>query len=290
VASAEGQGSRFAAWLPLRTPAQAIAAVQQRVGAVAKATTGLAERFALVVEDDDQAANMIRLLLVAEGFTVLRAASAEDALVLAPLHSFSLVTLDLMLPGMSGWEFLQTIKDRGLLEKVPVMVLTVVAESDMAPVGAAIVLQKPVSRSQLSTALAGLGLQPNVKRAHTVMVVDDDPKAVEVIATFLPPPTYAVVRAFGGSQAILLAQQLRPDLILLDLMMPEVNGFDVVNALQQNSETAKIPILVVTAKHITAEDRLALSRNPANPIHIVEKAGFNHARFVAEVQRILPPN
>jgi PAS domain S-box-containing protein len=289
VASAEGQGSRFAAWLPLRTPAQAIAAVQQRGNAAAQATPGTGERIALVIEDDDQAANMIRMLLVAEGFSVVRAASAEDALVLATQHSFNLVTLDLMLPGMSGWEFLETIKDRDLLAKVPVIVLTVVAESDMAPVGAAIVLQKPVSRSQLAIALAGLGLQPNARRAHTVMVVDDDPKAVEVIATFLPPPAYAVVRAFGGTQAILLAQQLRPDLILLDLMMPEVNGFDVVNALQQNSDTALIPILVVTAKHITAEDRVALNRNPGNPIHIVEKAGFNHARFVAEVQRILPP-
>ena len=84
-----------------------------------------------------------------------------------------------------------------------------------------------------------------------MLVVDDDPKAVEVIAAFLPAPAYAVVRAYGGSEAIALAQRLRPDLILLDLMMPDVNGFDVVEALQRNADTARIPILVVTAKQIT---------------------------------------
>jgi CheY-like chemotaxis protein len=124
-----------------------------------------------------------------------------------------------------------------------------------------------------------------------VLVVDDDPKAVEVIATFLPTPDYAVVRAYGGSEAITLAARLRPDLILLDLMMPEVSGFEVVEALQRNPETVAIPILVVTAKQITGEDRAQLNANPEKVINILEKSSFNRARFVAEVRRaLLPPN
>ncbi len=70
-----------------------------------------------------------------------------------------------------------------------------------------------------------------------------------MIAAFLPAPAYAVVRAYGGTEAIVLAQRLHPDLILLDLMMPDVSGFDVVDALQRNADTARIPIIVVTAKH-----------------------------------------
>jgi CheY-like chemotaxis protein len=121
-------------------------------------------------------------------------------------------------------------------------------------------------------------------------VVDDDPKAVEVIAAFLPTPAYAVVRAYGGAEAITLAQSLHPDLILLDLMMPEVNGFDVVEALQRNPATAHIAILVVTAKTITEMDRAALSNNPDQVINIVEKAGFSQVRFISEVRRaLLPP-
>jgi CheY-like chemotaxis protein len=122
-----------------------------------------------------------------------------------------------------------------------------------------------------------------------VLIADDDPKAVEVIAAFLPTPAYAVVRAYGGSEAITLAQRLRPDLILLDLMMPEVSGFDVVEALQRDTDTARIPILVVTAKQITVQDRATLNSNPDKVIHIIEKTGFNQGRFIAEVRRALLP-
>ncbi len=100
--------------------------------------------------------------------------------------------------------------------------------------GASAVLQKPISRAQLKMSLTNLGLQPKPDETHTVLVVDDDPKAVEVIAAFLPPPAYTVVRAYGGAEAIALAQRIAPDLILLDLMMPGVNGFDVVEALKRD--------------------------------------------------------
>jgi CheY-like chemotaxis protein len=123
---------------------------------------------------------------------------------------------------------------------------------------------------------------------RTVLVVDDDPKAIEVIATLLQPPAYAIVRAHGGADAILLARQLQPDLILLDLMMPEVNGFDVLNALRGAAATAAIPILIVTAKDITANDRVALNSNNGSAVRIIEKAAFNRVGFMAEVRRALP--
>jgi CheY-like chemotaxis protein len=154
--------------------------------------------------------------------------------------------------------------------------------------GASAVLQKPVGRAQLNASLTSLGLQPTQDHTHTVLVVDDDPKSVEVLATFLPPPAYAVVRAYGGDEAITLARRLRPDLILLDLMMPEVNGFDVVEALQQRYDTSRIPILVVTAKEITAADRAAFGSS-SDIVHVIDKSGFNRVRFVAEVRRALSP-
>jgi PAS domain S-box-containing protein len=291
VASAEGEGSRFAAWLPLRRPDQAAATPLNGAGAVAMVAAKPQERIALVVEDDDQAANLVRLLLEAEGFIVIRAASAETALQLAPQQTLSLITLDLQLPGIDGWEFLLKIRESSTLGHVPVVIIAGLADSNMALAhGAAAVLQKPVSRAELKASLARLGLNPAQERTHTVLVVDDDPKAVEVIAAFLPTPAYAVVRAYGGSEAIALALRLRPDLILLDLMMPEVNGFDVVAALQRNTFTARIPILVVTAKQITAQDRATLNGNPGRAIHVLEKAEFNHVSFTTEVRRALLPH
>jgi DNA-binding response OmpR family regulator len=288
VASAEGEGARFAAWLPLRMPADAAA---PGAGAQPFAAAKPNERIALVVEDDDRVADLIRVLLEEEGFSVLRAATADAALLLAPQQTLSFIAIDLELPGADGWAFLQQIRDSNTLAQVPVVIIAGPADSNMAlSGGAAAVLQKPISRAELKAALANLGLHPAAEHTHTILVVDDDPTAVEVIAAFLPTPAYAVVRAYGGREAIALAQRVRPDLILLDLMMPDVSGFEVVEALQRNTDTARTPILVVTAKQITALDRAALNRNPDNVINIVEKAGFNSVRFVAEVRRALLPH
>jgi PAS domain S-box-containing protein len=286
VASAEGEGSRFAAWLPLRMPGEDTATVAPSV----PRSAGAAVRgVALVVEDDDYAADLIRLQLEAEGFSVLHAPSAEAALLLAPQQALSLITLDLQLPGITGWEFLMRIRENAALAHVPVVIISSLEATNLAITrGAAAVLQKPISRAQLKTSLASLHLHPD--QEHTVLVVDEDPKAVEAIAAFLPAPAYSVVRAYGGREAIALALRLRPHLILLDLMMPEVSGFDVVEALQRDSNTAHIPILVVTAKQVTALDTATLNAHPGKAIRIVEKAGFNRVGFIAEVRRALLPH
>src|SRR5688500_16070072 len=292
VASLEGNGACFAAWLPLRTADQATHTGLERVrsAAAAVAVVESKERIALVIEDDDRAAELVRLLLEAEGFTVLRAASAEAALLMAPQYDLSLITLDVQLPGINGWEFLLHIRESSHLGRVPVVIIAGQVDSNMALTGgASALLEKPISRAQLKAALGNLGLAAEPAHTRTVLVVDDDARAVELIAAFLPPPAYAVVRAYGGSEAITLAQRLRPDLILLDLMMPDVNGFEVVKALQRNSETARIPILVVTAAAVTALDREALNSNSDHVIQIVDKAGFNRGAFLAEVRRALLP-
>ena len=288
VGSESGAGACFAAWLPLRTPAEAEHLERPDVTPQqpAEATR---ERTALVIEDDPMAADLLRLLLQAEGFTVLLATSAEAALRIAPEQALSLITLDVQLPGMDGWEFLAAIREHPVLAHVPVVVISGTAASNMAlSGGAAAILQKPVSHVDLKASLAHLGLHEVAHRTRTVLVVDDDAKAVELIAAILPTPSYAIVRAYGGGEAIILAQRLRPDLILLDLMMPEVSGFDVVRALQRDPETAHIPILVVTAKQVTVQDREALHADGDRVVHIIDKAGFNRQGFLAEVRRALP--
>ncbi len=288
VASEEGEGSHFGAWLPLRRPSPFPIPAWRMVGTASMPASAPKERFALVVEDNDQAAELARLLLEAEGFTVLRAASAEAALLMAPQQVLSLITLDIRLPGIDGWSFLQKIRQDSTMARVPVVIVAAIVDRDLALAsGASATLQKPISRAQLKASLSALGLNAAPEHTCTVLVVDNDPKAVEVIAGFLPPPAYAVVRAYNGSEAITLAQRLQPDLIVLDLMMPGVTGFDVVDALRGDETTARIPILIVTAKHITMHDRSALSGRSDQPIHIVEKAGFNQGEFITSVRRAL---
>ncbi len=285
VASAEGEGSCFAVWLPIRAVTSTVETLQ----------SGLEYRgsdeqpgslVALVVEDNEHAADLARLLLESEGFTVLLASSAEQALQLATEQPLSLITIDLALPGIDGWEFLLRIREIDSLAQVPVVIIASLIDGNMALAsGAAAVLQKPISRAELNASLVRLGLAPASFVTRTVLVVDDDPKAVEVLATFLPVSEYTVVRAYGGAEAITLAERLRPDVVLLDLMMPDINGFAVVEALQRNSVTSRIPIIIVTAKSITAQDRSELSKASEMVVEIVEKSSFNRSDFLAGVRR-----
>ncbi len=243
-------------------------------------------RTALVVEDDLKAAELIGLQLEAEGFQVLHAASAEAALLLVAQQPLSLITLDIMLPNMDGWELLGRLKQVKALKRIPVLIISIVADRNKGfALGAAAVMQKPISRQELYDSLVDLSLFPlSQNQTLKVLVVDDDPKSVELISLNITGLASIILRAYGGREAIDIAQRELPDLIVLDLMMPDVNGFDVVEALHENPETTRIPILVVTAKQISAEDRHKLNGFVTT---IMEKAEFNRARFTTEIRRAM---
>jgi CheY-like chemotaxis protein len=147
------------------------------------------------------------------------------------------------------------------------------------------VMQKPVTRKELYKSLSELGLFALAKgETLKVLVVDDDPKAVELVAVQLKAFGASVIRAYGGTEAIEMAQRELPGLIVLDLMMPTVNGFDVVQALRERTETARIPVVVVTAKRVTPEDRARLN---GYVTAIMEKGQFDRSGFMAEVRRAM---
>ncbi len=289
VASKPGQGTCFAAWIPLRMGSRPASVEHRTVHVETGSALESRALVALVVEDDDIAADLVHTLLEAEGFTVLRARSAEEALQLAPQRGLDLIALNIQLPGIDGWEFLAEIHQVTALSHVPVVIISGTSDGRLVALdaGAAAVLQKPITRIELRMTLAELGFHDMRNETRTVLVVDDDPKMVEQIAAYLPSPAYATVRAYGGQEAIVLATRLRPDLIVLDLVMPEVNGFDVVHALKSELGTASIPILIVTVKDITARDRQAFDDAPSRVVRILEKAGFNRDDFMAEVRRAL---
>jgi PAS domain S-box-containing protein len=284
VESLVNEGSKFTVWVPIRTRVEPVAAENQAV--IPRIGVPVAGRTALVVEDDLKSAELIRVQLEAEGFTVLHAASAEEALILAKSQPVSLITVDIMLPNMDGWELLARLKENPDLTRTPVVIISIVADRDKGfALGAAAVMQKPMERQQLYEALTELGLLPLGKdKTLKVLVVDDDPKAVELIALRMQGMASNILRAFGGREAIAIAEQECPDLIVLDLMMPVVSGFDVVETLQRNPLTARIPIIVVTAKHITSADRARLNGYVTT---IMEKASFDGKHFSAEVRRAM---
>ncbi|MBI2308842.1 MAG: response regulator [Rhodocyclales bacterium] len=276
VASQPGAGSAFSVWLPWRQPATARPAASRD-----------GRRLALVVEDDDAAAVLVQVQLEAEGLQVLRAASAEAALALLPGTQPSVIVLDLLLPGMDGWDFLAQLKQaESPWRDTPVVIYSVVADARRGfSLGASQVLQKPVGRAELAAALANLAFGASPRAAPKVLIVDDDAGAVDLLATYLADLGCVALRAYGGRDGIDTARRERPDLLVLDLLMPEVSGFDVVEAIKGHPDTAATPIIVVTAKELTREDRAALNGHVTD---IQTKADFNHGRFAAEVRRALP--
>jgi CheY-like chemotaxis protein len=284
VQSAVDEGSCFTVWLPLRATEQAVVAAAAKVPAAPRLLARPGVATALVVEDDFKAAELIRLQLESEGFKVLHASSAEAALTIAVQQPLSLITLDIMLPNMDGWEFLERIKRVPALSRIPVVIVSIVADMNKGfALGAAAILQKPLSRQELYETLVELGLFPvSAGRSLKVLVVDDDPKAVELVAVRMLGLVSTVLRAYGGQEAIDTARRELPDLIVLDLMMPDVNGFDVVAALHRRRETAGIPIVVVTAKELSEQDRVKLA---GSVTAIIAKDEFDRDRFKNEVRR-----
>jgi CheY-like chemotaxis protein len=282
--SAEGEGSVCTVWLPLRATGD-VSATPARFSEVAAAPAGDA-RTALVVEDDPKSAELIRVQLEAEGFTVVHASTAEEAFVLALQQPLSLITLDIMLPNMDGWEFLSRIKATPDLRRIPVVIISIVADPTKGfSLGAAAVMQKPISRQELFDSLADIGMLPLEKGGKlTVLIVDDDPAAVELVAARVDGMASTILRAYSGREAVEIARRELPDVIVLDLMMPDVSGFDVVALLHDQPDTARIPTLIMTARHVSAEDRARLNGFVAA---IIEKADFRPTQLTDEIRRAM---
>jgi len=289
--SAEGEGSIFTVWLPMRAPESELTRAREREHTRAPAAPvafppATGSRTALVVEDDYKSAALIQAQLEGEGFKVVHALTAEEGLVLARNQPISLITLDIMLPDMDGWQFLSLLKATAELRRIPVVIVSIVADATKGfSLGAAAVMQKPVSRQQLVDALADLGMVPLPEgESLTVLIVDDDPASVALIAEGVLGLADNVLRASGGREAIEIARREVPDAIILDLLMPDVNGFDVVVALQGRPETASIPILIITAMHVNAEDRARLN---GYVTAIMEKGDVGPGQLTDEVRRAM---
>jgi PAS domain S-box-containing protein len=302
--SAEGEGSCVTLWLPVLPMGENARAAAERpkvpptVSSISispltlpppmlpGATSVHGAPTALVVEDDDASAGVIRVQLETQGFTVVHAASAEDALVLALKQPPSLIILDIMLPQMNGWEFLCRIRESPQLRRVPVVIVSILPDEEKGfSLGASAVLQKPISRHELRDALVDIGMLPlQGGGSRKILIADDDPAAIALLSLHVEGLASTILRADGGLAAIEIARREHPDLILLDLMMPHVSGFDVVAALHEEPETTDIPIVVVTAKDIDAADRARLN---GYVTAIVEKATFDTRQFGDEVRRAM---
>jgi PAS domain S-box-containing protein len=213
----------------------------------------------LVVEDDRQASELISQYLSEADYAVACAFDGEQAIQMARELKPYAITLDIILPKKDGWEVLAELKSLPETKDIPVVIVSIVENRPFGlNLGAIEYFVKPVNKEQLIEAVRKAGAVLG-KEKITVLVVDDEPKTVELLTDMLQAEGFNVLQAYGGQQGIDLALEKHPDLIILDLMMPEVNGFDVVEKLRAHSEAMDIPILIFTAKDLTEEDRQRLN-------------------------------
>ncbi len=275
VSSEPERGTCFSVWLPWRH--DAAPSLDAATGAVPR---GLA----LVIEDDERAATLMGLQLQTQGFQVRHVRSAEAALALSEELVPDLITLDIMLPGMDGWAFLRRVKTLPRWAQVPVVVVSVQPDGELAKsLGASLALQKPIGFDELQQGLNRLGLKPGAQDV-TALVVDDDHQAVELLAQPLQNLGCVVLRAYGGAEGVALARRFKPDLIMLDLEMPEFSGFQVVDELKSDPSSADIPIMIVTGRDLSTQERTQLTGQVRLPPFQKHE---DSDRFIGEVRRAL---
>src|SRR5216683_2392766 len=255
VQSEPGKGSLFTIDIPVeaRSPDRVSKATG---GDVVSAPGDVSRPLVIVVEDDPVAAELLTRQIERAGFRTEVARTGAEVVSLAKEHKPAAITLDILLPDVDGWEVLTRLKGDEVTSDIPVLVVSVVDNPELGTaLGALDYFVKPVDAKGLVNRLSNFNFKQKAGgRQACVLVVDDEAANRDWLKHVLEPAGFEVTLATGGQEAIDLARSRIPDVVMLDLMMPEVNGFEVVEALSGHEATRSIPILVLTAKHLTNAD------------------------------------
>ena len=242
-------------------------------------TTGKDSNYkVLVIDDDDNAQDMMRKFLEKQNVSILQAKSGENGLKLAAEHMPDVITLDVMMPEMDGWEVLAALQANETTKNIPVIMLTMADEPDIGySLGATDYLTKPVNWNELSQILTRHKIESD---SQTILIVEDDETTRDMLKKSLKTNEFKVRTAFNGKEALEKVNESKPGLILLDLMMPEMDGFEFAEKLRENKDWLDIPVVVITAKDLTKEDHQRLKGNVEA---IMQKGSYSKNELLSEV-------
>ncbi len=287
VSSVEGEGSTFRVMIPFDREQKV---VDSKLSADSQPDPGSGSQrpvdrsqLILAIDDSADAIYLLQEDLQEAGFKVAGAQTGAEGLRMARALRPSAITLDIVLPDMDGWQVLHGLKTDPHTRDIPVILLTIVDKRALGmQLGAADYLVKPLEQEALLEALQRLMPQGDVLPA--LLVVDDDATVRDMVCQLLENEPYRLRTAVDGVDALQQIEEEKPDAILLDLMMPRLDGFDVLAKLREDKATALIPVIVLTAKSLSATET-ALLRSSAR--QIIQKQGLSVEDLVAELQRVL---
>jgi signal transduction histidine kinase/DNA-binding response OmpR family regulator len=276
VQSTLGQGSEFTIVLP--------AGVTKQPDVNPPHTEAAANRqtIVLAIDDDPSVHDLLRRFLVKYGFRVESALSGEEGLHLAKKLRPDAITLDVLMKGVDGWTVLQSLKADRELSPIPVIMLSVIDSRNHGfLLGATEYLSKPIDRTRL------LEILTRYRRHNTrniALVVEDDFDSRRILGNALTGEGWQVEASENGLLALESLERQKPDIILLDLMMPQMDGFEFLARLRERIEDRSIPVVVLTAKEITPEDR---ERMNGQVSRVIQKGSLTIDELMAELGRVI---
>jgi len=278
VESTPGQGSTFTIRLPARYPDPRREPVARPRRAPRAATRGTV----LIIDDDKAIHELLEHELTAAGYAVLHAAGGRQGLKVAKTARPDVITLDIIMPDLDGWSVLKALKDDPELRDIPVVLVTIMGDRDMGfALGAADYITKPFERQVL---VQTVDRHRKGDGAVEILVVDDDWKTREMLRRTLAKEGWAVAEAADGRAAIGVLERSKPALVLLDLIMPEMDGFEVLERMRREVAWRDIPVIVVTAKDLT---RAEIEQLNGRVVKILQKGTYHRRDLLEDVHAMI---
>ena len=281
VESEVNQGTTFTIKLPIRV--QKITKLEPVSEHSQQFIPGESNRNTILVIDDDPTVHdLVERFLTKEKFQVVTASSGTEGINLAKTIEPDAITLDVMMPDLDGWSVLTALKADSKTAEIPVIMMTIVDDQNLGfALGAADYLLKPISKDILINVLNKYYYESN---SNTILIVDDDSDTREMLRRQLANYSWEIIEAEHGRQALDIISNKRPAIIISDLIMPEMDGFELIHELRQHQQWSSIPVIILTAKELTSIERDKLHGRVKKIVH---KEGYQCKILLQEVHSLL---
>ena len=242
----------------------------------------------LIVDDDRNSNELISVVLREDGYSTASLYKGKDVLEVAKKLKPDVITLDIFLPDTNGWQVLRQLKNDPDTAQIPVLIVSVTDNNELGTaLGAVYSFTKPVKRIELLGSLREITGRFRFEEPR-ILIIDDDENAVEMLSSMVEPEGFEVIKAYGGQEGLdQLASNRLPDILILDLLMPDINGFEIISRLRANEKTKDIPLIVCTAGEFTEKNIEELNGElKGNLISIMKKGTFGRKELINRIKQL----